>query len=146
LILVLPLDEKEVPAAFVCCGHWTARMCCSWCFKVSVMMIILGWFFVWGPLSRPLWMPISMHRACQTCDDDVFGGCPKFFQQKVLPKGTQDDCMLLCEEAESCNAVDWFRATRYCNLYEEACLKPADASRPGKRAPAAGWATAPTAY
>ena len=35
-----------------------------------------------------------------------------------------DLCKKLCLSEKSCRAIDWYRSTKWCNLYKEPCLNP----------------------
>lgn len=84
-------------------------------------MIAVQGLFMLGPLSQPVWVPISYDRACQTSDDPIFKPAP--FAHRV-PMTDVTDCQALCASTSGCQAVDWFNTTRWCNLYTEACQKP----------------------
>mmetsp|Transcript_2493 Transcript_2493/g.8469 ORF Transcript_2493/g.8469 Transcript_2493/m.8469 type:complete len:378 (+) Transcript_2493:795-1928(+) len=77
--------------------------------------------FLAGPLSRPIWLPIATHSACQTCEDP--GGKPNEMAHKA-PLPDVQSCLQFCQEFADCQAVDWFDHTKWCTLYSDACTKP----------------------
>lgn len=97
------------------------------CFRFAILFILLislvslQQLFLNDIFSPILWMPISLSKACQISDD--LGGGPRPFRQLA---DLQDlaACKAMCESIPSCQAVDWFNARRWCNLYTEPCIKP----------------------
>ncbi|CAJ1393418.1 unnamed protein product [Effrenium voratum] len=53
------IEGKHVHCFQLCC----ARMSCSWCLKMTIFLGFVQSTFLVGPLSRPLWIPISTQYA-----------------------------------------------------------------------------------
>lgn len=133
-----PADEEAVPAPqpdpdvdeesirrrarHHCLQLCCARLCCSWCCKCMVLVVVVNAFFLSGPLSKPMWIPISQHAACENCDD--LPRSADAFRQEAPMEGGLAACEALCSSYSDCQAVDWFNTTRWCNLYTQPCLKP----------------------
>eukprot|EP00930_Biecheleria_cincta_P031059 TRINITY_DN21541_c0_g1_i1.p1 TRINITY_DN21541_c0_g1~~TRINITY_DN21541_c0_g1_i1.p1 ORF type:complete len:547 (+),score=96.16 TRINITY_DN21541_c0_g1_i1:77-1717(+) len=114
----ITLDPQHLHCLQMCC----ARLSCSWFCKMFVLVLAVNMFFVVGSLSQPIWIPISLHKACQTSDDN--GGGPKPILAKAGMAQGLHACESLCSSTEGCQAVDWFNETQWCNLYTEPCAQP----------------------
>lgn len=119
-------DEEEKPRRSwqdlgACFGLFCARLSCSWCVKMVILLICVGYLFLSGPLSGPTWIPISAGKACQRCDD--MQGAPQPLGHKA-PLRDLGACFDACNAVSDCQAVDWFNETKWCTLYAEACTKP----------------------
>jgi hypothetical protein len=67
-----------------------------------------------------VWSTIDPDKGCQQSGENV-----KHFKEIQGSEGsTIDDCRQYCENNGRCTAVDYFRDTRYCLLYERACSTP----------------------
>ncbi|CAE8615896.1 unnamed protein product, partial [Polarella glacialis] len=66
----LQVSKDKLICAKLCC----ARLSCSWSCKLLVLVAAVQGLFFTGPLSQPLWIPISRRAACGSCGDA--GGCP----------------------------------------------------------------------
>lgn len=111
-------DKKQQKALFF--GLCLARLSCSWLAKVTIIILLLVALFYEGPMSKPIWLPVSMDKACQRCDDAD--------KPTLLNSGASSSnltgCQNLCREDHNCQAVDWFNKTSWCNMWSKACIKP----------------------
>lgn len=112
------LDPQHLFCLQMCC----ARLSCSWFCKMFILVLAVNMYFLVGSLSQPFWIPISLHKACQT-SDDVGGGPKPFLASPGMAQGLLA-CQTLCNSIEGCQAVDWFNETKWCNLYTEPCAQP----------------------
>lgn len=110
------------PQRLFCLQMCCARLSCSWFCKIFILVLAVNMYFLVGSLSQPLWLPISLHKACQTSDDG--GGSPKPFLAKPAMAHGLRACQSLCNSIEGCQAVDWFNETKWCNLYTDPCAQP----------------------
>ncbi|CAK9104661.1 unnamed protein product [Durusdinium trenchii] len=111
------VEARHVHCFQLCC----ARLTCSWCLKGSLLVLAVNYIFLSGPLSQPLWIPISTKYACESNDD---GNGPKLVAHKKDLSGGLHACETLCNQHPGCQAIDWYNTTRWCNLYAVPCLKP----------------------
>jgi len=109
------------PDTVTCMGLCCARLSCSWCAKLGILLALLQGYFIWGSLSRPIWIPISTDKACEVCKDAA--GCSKPASH-YAPLRDRAACESHCEDMDGCQAVDWYNATGWCNLYTQACETP----------------------
>ncbi|CAK0820068.1 unnamed protein product, partial [Prorocentrum cordatum] len=99
----------------LCC----ARLLCSWFCKLLVLLSLTAGIFAYGPLSRPMWIPISSYsRGCERNADGSDGAFEKRGSHSL------NSCKGLCERTDGCVAVDVFNHTHACALYRQPCLFP----------------------
>eukprot|EP00929_Paragymnodinium_shiwhaense_P106306 TRINITY_DN7158_c0_g1_i1.p2 TRINITY_DN7158_c0_g1~~TRINITY_DN7158_c0_g1_i1.p2 ORF type:complete len:579 (+),score=178.56 TRINITY_DN7158_c0_g1_i1:82-1737(+) len=71
--------------------------------------------------ASSLWSTIDAQNACQASKE----GVQHFKEFKGDDGGfALRDCQQLCENNGRCTAIDFYRTTRYCLLYEQACTEP----------------------
>lgn len=101
----------------LCC----ARFACSWFSKVAILCFVCKCILLFGPLSRPMWIPISYDAGCQeTAGDEE---APKLLGQQH--DHSLDSCKRLCERTHDCLSIDMFNASSVCNMYAQPCVGPA---------------------
>jgi len=115
--------KRERGERRLCMGLCCARLLCSWSCKLIVLIVAINLIFLSGPLSKPLWIPISLHQACEQNGDAPPPAGPFGHEENMVHGGLQA-CEALCEQSDDCQAVDWYNNTRWCNLYRQPCLKP----------------------
>lgn len=111
------MKPHHVTCLQLCC----ARLSCSWCIKVTILLAAVQLLFLIGPLSQPIWIPVSLDKACQTNDDP--GKKPAPFSHQA-PVRNLEDCKAACTSMKGCQAIDYFNITQWCNFYSTACTKP----------------------
>lgn len=89
-----------------------------------LLVVIVNYIFLSGPLSQPLWIPISTKAACEENDDGSGPASVKRVGHKANVTGGLHACEALCNGFSRCQAVDWYNDTRWCNLYATPCLRP----------------------
>eukprot|EP00434_Breviolum_minutum_P007366 symbB.v1.2.006500.t1/scaffold361.1/size299464/23 len=114
------LKGQHVHCFQVCC----ARLTCSWCLKMILLVVVVNYIFLSGPLSQPLWIPISTKYACEANDDGTGPAIVQRVGHKANVTGGLHACESLCNEYSGCQAIDWYNTTRWCNLYAAPCLRP----------------------
>jgi len=71
-----------------------------------------------GADRADIWSAIDSKKACQQNDEGI-----KHFSE-IQGNGGDfglTECQQMCENHGKCTAVDWYRGTQYCMLYEDAC-------------------------
>lgn len=101
----------------LCC----ARVTCVWSVKLAFVVLFTQLILLVGPLSEPIWIPISLDAGCEQNND---------VDPKPVPFTHIEDmadvrsCQKACTNIPECQAVDFYNATRWCNLYSAACMAP----------------------
>jgi len=95
------------------------RLSCSWCLKLTILYLCVASLFLLGPLSRPMWVPISKSKACEKSKDAL----PSSPNGKDLWQSLED-CEAACERRQDCQAIDYYHATNWCNYYATPCAQP----------------------
>ena len=63
------------------------------------------------------WRTISSSRGCEKNKENIEAVASQWM-------GTLDQCKRMCFYSSNCVAIDWFRNTKWCNLFDDACKKP----------------------
>lgn len=116
-----PAAEAESGGEGNCQRLCCARFACSWCCKVAIVCVVCKCILLVGPLSQPMWIPISYQAACEKAAGDE--EAPERLSQQH--DHGLDSCQRLCQRTQHCVAVDVFNASGVCNLYARPCLAPA---------------------
>lgn len=119
-----PQKQPAVLEGVTCFGLFCARLSCSWMLKLLIFFGMVVILFA-GELGRPMWIPISLNKACQFNNDVRLGSRqPPMVSHSLKPD--VHACFAFCEGFPSCQAVDYYSATKWCTAYAVACVQPTD--------------------